>query len=162
MMGELPTRPASLYPPAARRAAARQSAVGTPGDEGDRVMALVQAHLFLRLEPRLPFLPAIFGQHGDRFHALLEGKLPRPGTGEHDVFGALHDHAGHRNGMSDFLDGGDAAGVVTMVHDAGVELHDAVRVGRTAEADRMVGGVGFDLADTWPPATRPVAVAAAA
>ena len=59
--------------------------------------------------------------------------------------GALHHQAGDGGGVHDVADRGHGTAAVSRpVHDRRVELDDAVFVGKTSVADRVILGVGFD------------------
>ena len=74
--------------------------------------------------------------------ALANRSAPSPTSRQCRV--ALHDQAGDGRGVHDVADRGHrAAAVGRPVHDGGVELDDAVLVGETAVADRVVLGVGL-------------------
>jgi len=64
------------------------------------------------------------------------------------MIGLVHDGPSDQRGCADAFEAGDGAGAFERaVHDRGVELHDAVRVGQAAVSDAVVVGIELDDVD---------------
>ena len=97
---------------------------------------------FLPVEPDLP---GLVGQQVDLGEAVRAGEPQRPLADQQAMPGALHDQPGDGRRVHDVADRGHrAAAVGRPVHDGGVQLDDAVLIGQTAQAHRVVLGIGLD------------------
>ena len=148
-MGESPTRPGSLYPQPLVEQPPASRPSSPAAQEGDRVVALRdRRRLPPLLAPGLPAFAAVLREQLRGLEPLVQGEAPGAVADEHHVGRDLHHPAGHGDRMGDPLQGGDAPGPLPLsVHEAGVELDDAVGVGRASEADGVLFGVRLDDAD---------------
>jgi hypothetical protein len=91
-------------------------------------------------------LAALLGQQVLRLEPHLDREPSRAFPDQHHVVGVIHDRLGHERWSRDVLERRDRSGALRRtMHNARVELHDAVCVGQSAEADGHV--VGVELLD---------------
>lgn len=136
-------------------ATAGEIAIGGQGEHGNGIVSLegwLRVGFFgLLAFPLFPIAFGFFAGGDGGFAAMLFGEFASISADEEGVRGFLHDEASDGDGVFEAFEARDGAGTLSLaltVHDASVELENAIGIGVTADADEAVGEIGFGDADT--------------
>lgn len=94
--------------------------------------------------PEEPELARVVGEEIFLWEAFGDGEFRCAFSDDHDVGSFFHHGTGELGDVTNVPDCGNASDLARgAVHDAGVEFHDSVLIGKAAESDAMVVGVVF-------------------
>ena len=126
----------SLPGEATRRTRPRQLAVRIECYHPNRVVVSPADRLaLLQFSPFFPGCSRFVRQEVFLFETVLQRELESTLAGEHDVRRLLHDESSDRDQMFDVLQKRDRSAVRMRVHDACVQRHVSVTVGKSAVAN---------------------------